>query len=179
MAVPRELDCFKAHVFFYIWYIPLLHHPIEIRPISQPSSSFKVHWQGHLVHQKLKKSRKKKASNLNGSWCNSSLMKQHFHHTKHFRKKEPCVRCKTYLSPQENASVLVIIALVWWLPSLPAVLVTGSNNIIHATHVFGTNLDPNLTYLYVFSVLAGKGKSLEKTNDWDINPSTTMRKHNV
>lgn len=31
---------------------------------------------------------------------------------------------------------------------------------------YGTNLDPNLTYLYVFSVLAGNGKSLEKTNDW-------------
>jgi hypothetical protein len=48
---------------------------------------------------------------------------------------------------------------------MPAVLVTGSNNIINATHVYGTNLDPNLTYLYVFSVLAGNGKSLEKTND--------------
>jgi len=47
---------------------------------------------------------------------------------------------------------------------MPAVLVTGSNNIINATHVYGTNLE-NLTYLYVFSVLAGNGKSLEKTND--------------
>jgi hypothetical protein len=94
-----------------------------------------------------------------------SFETSHFHHTKHFRKKEPCVRCKTYLSPQENASLL-IIALVWSLPSLPAVLVTGSNNTIHATHVYGTNLDPNFTSLYVFSVLAGNGKSLEKTNDW-------------
>lgn len=64
MAVPREQNCFKARVFFYIWYIRLLHHPIEIRPISRPSSSFKVHWQGHLVHQKLKKKvgRKKQAT---------------------------------------------------------------------------------------------------------------------
>lgn len=59
MAVPRELDCFKARVLFYIWYIPLLHHPIEIRPISQPSSSFQVHWQDHLVTPKNEKKKKK------------------------------------------------------------------------------------------------------------------------